>query len=62
MRRIHSKSRIFVESYLFNSKAISNPSAENESEAWNALCPAVLKLKEYYEFSVKLRMRLPEPF
>ncbi|KAJ3056516.1 Protein fam49a [Rhizophlyctis rosea] len=36
-------------------KAISSPSRESEEAAWAAVCPAVLKLKEYYEFGLRLQ-------
>ncbi|KAI8807744.1 hypothetical protein BJ742DRAFT_811735 [Cladochytrium replicatum] len=35
-------------------RAISSPSRESEEAAWNALYPAVLKLKDYYEFALRL--------
>lgn len=41
-------------------KAISNPTPENEEEAWKAVQPAVAKLKQYYEYSVSLEGALPE--
>ncbi|KAI8815094.1 hypothetical protein BJ742DRAFT_733606 [Cladochytrium replicatum] len=39
---------------LFAVMAISSPSRESEEAAWNALYPAVLKLRDYYEFAVRL--------
>ncbi|KAI9106085.1 hypothetical protein DFS34DRAFT_45315 [Phlyctochytrium arcticum] len=40
-------------------KAISSPSRETEEAAWSAVCPAVLKLREYYEFALKLEEAFP---
>ncbi|KND02994.1 uncharacterized protein SPPG_02067 [Spizellomyces punctatus DAOM BR117] len=40
-------------------KAISSPSRETEEAAWAAVCPAVLKLREYYEFALKLEEAFP---
>lgn len=41
-------------------KAISNPTTDNEEEAWQAVQPAVAKLKQYFEYSVSLEAALPE--
>ncbi|CAG8447582.1 11000_t:CDS:2 [Ambispora leptoticha] len=41
-------------------KAISNPTPENEEEAWQAVQPAVAKLKRYFEYSASLEDALPE--
>ena len=35
-------------------KAISNPTTDNEEEAWQAVQPAVAKLKQYFEYSASL--------
>ena len=35
-------------------KAISNPTPDNEEEAWQAVQPAVAKLKQYFEYSASL--------
>src|SRR6266542_5274322 len=35
-------------------KAISNPTSDNEDEAWQAVQPAVAKLKRYFEYSASL--------
>ncbi|KAJ3279732.1 Protein fam49a [Borealophlyctis nickersoniae] len=40
-------------------RAISSPSRESEEAAWAAVCPAVLKLKEYYEFAQRLEEAFP---
>ncbi|KAJ3159520.1 Protein fam49a [Geranomyces michiganensis] len=40
-------------------KAISTPSRETDEAAWAAVCPAVLKLREYYEFAQKLEEAFP---
>ena len=32
-------------------QAISQPTRENEQEAWNAVCPAVEQLKEFFDFA-----------
>ncbi|CAJ0905196.1 3665_t:CDS:2, partial [Entrophospora sp. SA101] len=40
-------------------KAISNPTPDNEEEAWQAIQPAVAKLKKYFEYSTLLDA-LPE--
>ncbi|TPX57770.1 hypothetical protein PhCBS80983_g03589 [Powellomyces hirtus] len=40
-------------------KAISTPSPETEEAAWAAVCPAVLKLREYYEFAQRLEEAFP---
>ncbi|KAG9286574.1 hypothetical protein G9A89_005342 [Geosiphon pyriformis] len=41
-------------------KAISNPTPDNEEEAWQAVQPAVAKLKRYFEYSASLEDALPE--
>lgn len=41
-------------------KAISTPNRQNEEEAWNALCPSVAKLKDYYEFAQKIEEAFPQ--
>ncbi|CAG8435027.1 7264_t:CDS:2 [Diversispora eburnea] len=41
-------------------KAISNPTPDNEEEAWQAVQPAVVKLKRYFEYSGSLEDALPE--
>lgn len=41
-------------------KAISTPNRQNEEEAWNALCPSVSKLKDYYEFAKKIAEAFPQ--
>ena len=33
---------------------------ENESVAWNALVPLVIKLREFYDFSKKLNVIVPK--
>ncbi|CAH1762566.1 10140_t:CDS:2 [Entrophospora sp. SA101] len=43
-------------------KAISNPTPDNEEEAWQAVKPAVAKLKRYFEFSALLENAFPELF
>ncbi|CAG8691281.1 14835_t:CDS:2 [Cetraspora pellucida] len=35
-------------------KAISNPTSDNEEEAWQAVQPVVAKLKKYFEYSTSL--------
>ncbi|KAJ3186572.1 Protein fam49a [Gaertneriomyces sp. JEL0708] len=40
-------------------KAISNPGKESEDAAWAAVCPAVLSLREYYEFAMQLEEAFP---
>jgi len=40
-------------------RAISSPSRETEEAAWAAVCPAVLKLKEYFEFAQALEEAFP---
>ncbi|KAJ3277488.1 Protein fam49a, partial [Blyttiomyces sp. JEL0837] len=40
-------------------KAISNPSRETEDAAWQVVSPAVIKLKDYYEFSLRLEDVFP---
>ncbi|CAG8806749.1 18851_t:CDS:2, partial [Racocetra persica] len=35
-------------------KAISNPTPDNEEEAWQAVQPVVAKLKKYFEYSTSL--------
>ncbi|KAI8821852.1 uncharacterized protein EV422DRAFT_435082 [Fimicolochytrium jonesii] len=40
-------------------KAIASPSKESEEAAWAALCPAVLQLREYYEFAQRLEEAFP---
>ncbi|CAG8659731.1 614_t:CDS:2, partial [Scutellospora calospora] len=41
-------------------KAISNPTPDNEEEAWQAVQPVVAKLKKYFEYSTSLEDALPE--
>ncbi|KAJ3005123.1 Protein fam49a [Thoreauomyces humboldtii] len=41
-------------------KAISSPSRETEEAAWAAVCPAVLRLREYYEFAQQLEEAFPK--
>lgn len=41
-------------------KAITNPSAETEEEAWNSVLPAVDQLKEFYDFSLELEDCFPK--
>jgi hypothetical protein len=38
-------------------KAISSPSRESEEAAWNAVCPSVGQLKQYYELAMQLGMQ-----
>ncbi|KAJ3411686.1 Protein fam49a [Chytridiales sp. JEL 0842] len=40
-------------------KAISSPSRESEEAAWAVVSPAVIKLKDYYEFSLRLGDAFP---
>ena len=44
----------------FIRKAITNPSAETEEEAWNEVLPAVDQLKEFYDFSLELEECFPK--
>jgi hypothetical protein len=44
----------------FIRKAISTPSIETESAAWEALLPAVDQLQQFYEFSVELEQCFPK--
>jgi len=41
-------------------KAISNPTPDNEEEAWQAVQPAVAKLKQYFEYSASLEDAYPK--
>lgn len=42
-------------------EAISNPkSDEYQEKAWDAVCPLVLQLKKYYEFSIALENVVPQ--
>ncbi|RIA95827.1 hypothetical protein C1645_688549 [Glomus cerebriforme] len=41
-------------------KAISNPTPDNEEEAWQAVQPAVAKLKQYFEYSASLEDAHPK--
>jgi len=41
-------------------KAISNPTPDNEEEAWQAVQPVVAKLKQYFEYSASLEVAIPE--
>ncbi|XP_078606486.1 CYFIP-related Rac1 interactor B-like isoform X1 [Branchiostoma floridae x Branchiostoma japonicum] len=42
-------------------EAISNPSRDNlQEKAWRAVCPSVIKLKKYYEYSTELENVLPQ--
>jgi len=43
----------------FIRKAITNPSPETEEEAWQAVLPAVERLKEFYDFSLQLEEVFP---
>ncbi|KAH6567673.1 hypothetical protein BASA50_003757 [Batrachochytrium salamandrivorans] len=40
-------------------QAISNPGRSTEDAAWSVVCPAVAKLKEFYDFSNNLEQILP---
>jgi hypothetical protein len=42
------------------SKAISNPGKETEDEAWKAVIPQVVILKDFFEYSVELEDTLPK--
>lgn len=44
----------------FIRQAISTPNRQNEDAAWNAVSPAVLKLKEYYEFALRIEEAFPK--
>jgi len=44
---------------MFIRSAISSPSPETENAAWDAICPIVLKLKSYYDYSNKLNQAVP---
>lgn len=44
----------------FIRKAISTPGPETEQAAWAAVCPAVVKLKNYYELALKLEDGFPK--
>jgi len=44
----------------FIRQAISSPSEESESAAWDAICPIVLKLKGFYDYSLKLNGAVPK--
>lgn len=41
-------------------KAISNPTPDNEEEAWQAVQPVVAKLKKYFEYSTSLENAISE--
>ncbi|TPX33485.1 hypothetical protein SmJEL517_g03631 [Synchytrium microbalum] len=41
-------------------KAISTPNKDTEEAAWNAVLPCVLKLKDYYEFSLRIEEVYPK--
>eukprot|EP00058_Branchiostoma_floridae_P024414 XP_002609904.1 hypothetical protein BRAFLDRAFT_90713 [Branchiostoma floridae] len=42
-------------------EAISNPSRDDlQEKAWRAVCPSVIKLKKYYEYSTELENVLPQ--
>lgn len=42
-------------------EAISNPSRDDlQEKAWRAVCPSVVKLKKYYEYSTELENVLPQ--
>jgi hypothetical protein len=41
-------------------KAITNPGAEMEEAAWNAVVPAVEQLREFYDFSLELESCFPK--
>ncbi|CAG8528718.1 295_t:CDS:2 [Acaulospora colombiana] len=41
-------------------KAISNPTEDSQEEAWQAVQPAVAKLKQYFEYSSSLEEAIPE--
>ncbi|KAJ3117740.1 Protein fam49a [Nowakowskiella sp. JEL0407] len=41
-------------------RAISSPGKETEDAAWEALKPCVLKLKDFYEHSVRIEQALPK--
>lgn len=41
-------------------KAISNPTEDSQEEAWQAVQPAVAKLKRYFEYSSTLENAVPE--
>jgi len=41
-------------------KAITNPGAEMEEAAWNAVLPAVEQLREFYDFSLELESCFPK--
>ncbi|KAL7746117.1 hypothetical protein RI367_000519 [Sorochytrium milnesiophthora] len=40
-------------------QAISKPSQQTESDAWNAVVPSVIKLKTFYEYSLSIEATLP---
>jgi len=41
-------------------EAITRPCPDNERKAWEAIVPLVFKLKEFYEFSLKLECIVPK--
>jgi CYRIA/CYRIB Rac1 binding domain len=55
-----------VSSFLFAGaskeirEAITNPTPENEATAWEMVMPLVLKLKTFYDFSLKLEEIVPK--
>jgi hypothetical protein len=41
-------------------EAITKPTPENEAKAWETIMPLVLKLKSFYDFSLKLESIVPK--
>ena len=41
-------------------EAITKPTPENETAAWETIMPLVLKLKSFYDFSLKLELIVPK--
>ncbi|KAI9178930.1 hypothetical protein H9P43_005592 [Blastocladiella emersonii ATCC 22665] len=40
--------------------AISTPNTQTETEAWNAVVPCVVRLREYYEYATQIEQILPQ--
>ena len=56
---ISKKNKCFTSYWLLSLQAISNPRDENlQQTAWEGVCPLVVQLKKYYEFSLLLGKKL----
>lgn len=48
---------------LFPPQAIQNPNDfKHQERAWNSVCPLVIKLKNFYSFSIRLGLTFPGCF